>query len=55
VLYSFGFSDISNPLERLWASLFHAISAYNNAGFGLWSDSLVRYRDNAVVNGVIAC
>lgn len=54
VLYGFGFADISNPLERLWASLFHAISAYNNAGFGLWSDSLVRYRDNGVVNGVIA-
>ncbi|MEX1323930.1 MAG: potassium transporter TrkG, partial [Synechococcaceae cyanobacterium] len=54
VLYGFGFSDISNPIERLWASLFHAISAYNNAGFGLWSDSLMRYRDNTVVNGVIA-
>ena len=54
VLYGFGFTDISNPLERLWASLFHAISAYNNAGFGLWNDSLVHYRDSAVVNGVIA-
>jgi hypothetical protein len=54
VLYGFGFADISNPIERLWASLFHAISAYNNAGFGLWSDSLMRYRDNTVVNGVIA-
>ncbi|MFM7240340.1 MAG: TrkH family potassium uptake protein [Cyanobium sp.] len=54
VLYGFGFSDIANPLERFWASLFHCISAYNNAGFGLWSDSLVRYRDNPVVNGVIA-
>ena len=54
VLYAFGFSDIGNPLERLWASLFHCISAYNNAGFGLWSDNLVRYRDNPVVNGVIA-
>ncbi|MEX0588811.1 MAG: potassium transporter TrkG [Cyanobium sp.] len=54
VLYAFGFTDISNPLERLWASLFHCISAYNNAGFGLWSDNLVRYRDNPVVNGVIA-
>ena len=53
VLYSFGFTDIANPLERFWASLFHAISAYNNAGFGLWSSSLERYRDNAVVNGVI--
>jgi Trk-type K+ transport system membrane component len=54
VLYAFGFSDIANPLERFWASLFHCISAYNNAGFGLWGDNLVRYRDNPVVNGVIA-
>ena len=54
VLYAFGFTDIGNPLERFWASLFHCISAYNNAGFGLWSDNLVRYRDNPVVNGVIA-
>ena len=54
VLYGFGFTDIANPLERFWASLFHCISAYNNAGFGLWSDNLVRYRDNPVVNGVIA-
>ncbi|MEB3184513.1 MAG: potassium transporter TrkG [Cyanobacteriota bacterium] len=53
VLYAFGFSDIENPLQRLWASLFHCISAYNNAGFGLWSDNLVRYRDSPVVNGVI--
>ena len=53
VLYGFGFADISNPIERFWASLFHAISAYNNAGFGLWGDSLMRYRDNPVVNGVI--
>ena len=54
VLYGFGFTDIANPLERFWASLFHCISAYNNAGFGLWGDNLVRYRDNPVVNGVIA-
>ena len=54
LLYVFGFTDISNPLQRLWASLFHVISAYNNAGFGLWEDNLVGYRDNPVVNGVIA-
>jgi Trk-type K+ transport system membrane component len=30
------------------------ISAYNNAGFGLWEANLVAYRDNPVVNGVIA-
>ncbi|MEB3171715.1 MAG: potassium transporter TrkG [Synechococcaceae cyanobacterium] len=54
VLYAFGFTDIENPLQRLWASLFHCISAYNNAGFSLWNDNLVRYRDNPVVSGVIA-
>jgi Trk-type K+ transport system membrane component len=53
-LYAFGFTDISNPPQRLWASLFHVISAYNNAGFGLWDNNLVAYRDNPVVNGVIA-
>jgi len=54
VLYAFGFTDIDNPLRRLWASMFHVISAYNNAGFGLWANSLERYRDNTVVNAVIA-
>ncbi|MCT0200314.1 potassium transporter TrkG [Synechococcus sp. CS-1325] len=55
ILYVFGFTDISNHGERLWAAMFHCISAYNNAGFGLWSDNLVGYRANPVVNGVIAC
>ena len=54
ILYSFGLTDIENRAERLWAALFHCISAYNNAGFGLWSDNLVAYRQQPVVNGVIA-
>ena len=53
ILYHFGFDDISNKGERLWAAVFHSISAYNNAGFGLWSDSLERYRSNGVVNAVV--
>ena len=53
LLYYFGFTDIPNTGERLWASLFHSISAYNNAGFGLWSNSLQSYRTNWVVNFVI--
>ena len=53
ILYTFGFTDISNHAERLWAAMFHCISAYNNAGFGLWSDNLVGYKANPVVNGVI--
>jgi Trk-type K+ transport system membrane component len=54
VLFSFGFTDIREPGPRLWAALFHCISAYNNAGFGLWSDSLIAYRGNSCVNAVIA-
>jgi trk system potassium uptake protein len=53
VLYVFGFSDIPQPGRRLWAALFHCISAYNNAGFGLWSDNLIAYGDNPWVTGVI--
>ena len=53
VLYSFGFNDIPDRGERLWAALFHSISAYNNAGFALWSDSLERYNSNVVVNGIV--
>jgi trk system potassium uptake protein TrkH len=53
ILYTFGFTDIENHGQRLWAAAFHCISAYNNAGFGLWSDNLVGYKSNPVVNGVI--
>jgi len=52
VLYSFGFVDIQNNWERLWSSIFHSISAYNNAGFSLWSSSLQDYRTNLLVNSV---
>ena len=50
VLYCFGFLDITNNWERLWSSIFHSISAYNNAGFSLWSNSIQDYRSNIVVN-----
>ena len=33
--------------------LFHAISAFNNAGFALFSDSLMQYRGDWIVNLVI--
>jgi trk system potassium uptake protein TrkH len=33
--------------------LFHAISAFNNAGFALFSDSLIRFRSDWVVNLVV--
>ena len=50
VLYFYGFNDIHNHWERLWAAVFHSISAYNNAGFSLWTSSMYQYRTNTVVN-----
>lgn len=35
-----------NPGTALWHGTFHAISAFNNAGFALYSDSLVGFADD---------
>lgn len=37
----------------LWVSIFHSVSAFNNAGFSLFSDSLVSYVTNPLINIVI--
>jgi trk system potassium uptake protein TrkH len=39
--------------RALYFGLFHAVSAFNNAGFALFSDSLMQYRDDAIVNATI--
>lgn len=39
--------------RALWLGLFHSVSAFNNAGFSLFSDNLIRYRGDFVVNAVI--
>jgi trk system potassium uptake protein TrkH len=37
----------------LWLGLFHAVSAFNNAGFSLFSDNLMGYRGDLTINLVI--
>ncbi|WP_104740226.1 TrkH family potassium uptake protein [Helicobacter bizzozeronii] len=39
--------------QALWAGIFHAISAFNNAGFSVFESNLVNYRNDVVVNLVI--
>jgi trk system potassium uptake protein TrkH len=41
------------PARAAWAAAFHSISAFCNAGFSLWADSLGRWRDDPVVNGTV--
>jgi trk system potassium uptake protein TrkH len=41
------------PKQGLWLAIFHSISAWNNAGFSLFKDSLTSYQSSGVVNLVI--
>jgi trk system potassium uptake protein TrkH len=45
-------TDLGAP-RAIYLGLFHSVSAFNNAGFSLFSDSLVRYRGDPVVNLVV--
>jgi trk system potassium uptake protein len=36
--------------SAVWRGVFHAVSAFNNAGFALWSDSLVGFATDAWVS-----
>jgi trk system potassium uptake protein TrkH len=38
------------PGEAVWQSVFHSVSAFCNAGFGLLPDNLARYRGDLLVN-----
>ncbi|RKO64333.1 potassium transporter [Campylobacter sp. P255] len=39
--------------KALWASVFHSISAFNNAGFSIFETGLVPYRDDFWINFII--
>jgi trk system potassium uptake protein len=43
------------PGRAAYYGLFHAVSAFNNAGFALFSDNLASYEADPVVNVVISC
>ncbi|CDN15040.1 Potassium uptake protein, integral membrane component, KtrB [Richelia intracellularis] len=35
--------------EGIWLSIFHSVSAWNNAGFSLFADSLVKYQSSTLL------
>lgn len=41
-------------LRAAYFGLFHSVSAFNNAGFSLFSDNLIRYRGDWLVNLVVS-
>lgn len=55
VILTIRFSDsFDNVLEAAYYGLFHSISAFCNAGFALWSNSLVPFAEDPVVNLTIS-
>lgn len=44
------FTENMELKQAVFIGVFHSISAFNNAGFSLFSDSLIRFRDDMVVN-----
>ena len=50
LLLSFAFVPVLGLRQGLYSALFHSVSAFCNAGFSLFSDSLVGFRDDPLVN-----
>ncbi len=47
------FLRVRPPMEACWWALFHAVSAFCNAGFGLHQDNLVPWRADPLLNFTI--
>jgi trk system potassium uptake protein TrkH len=50
VLLAFAFVPVLGFWEGVYSAVFHSISAFCNAGFSLFTDSLIGFRDNPLVN-----
>lgn len=46
----FAFAHAHPAPQAAWLAVFHSVSAFCNAGFALWPDSLTRYAADPVVN-----
>ena len=49
----FWFTYDEGVLRSIWLGVFHAVSAFNNAGFALFSDNLIGFADDPMVLLVI--
>lgn len=48
LILTYEFSERYTFFDALWYGIFHSISAFNNAGFSLFTDSLMSYNNNTV-------
>jgi trk system potassium uptake protein TrkH len=54
LIYAFSQSRSEAPfLSNVWQAIFHSVSAFNNAGFSLFSNSLMDFADSPIANFTI--
>ena len=49
LILSYQFSEKYELSEAIWYGIFNSISAFNNAGFSLFTDNMIGYKDNSIV------
>lgn len=54
IILFFQFKEKYELIDAIWYGIFHSISAFNNAGFSLFTDNMIGYRSDTVVLGVIS-
>jgi len=50
IILFFRWQKSYSPLPALYLAVFHSISAFCNAGFSLFSDSIMRYKGDLIIN-----
>jgi trk system potassium uptake protein TrkH len=48
IILTLQFTDKYEFLDALWFGIFHSVSAFNNAGFSLFTDSLMSYQNDTI-------
>jgi trk system potassium uptake protein TrkH len=49
LILTYQFSEKYELSEAIWYGIFNSISAFNNAGFSLFTDNMIGYKDNTIV------
>ena len=54
MILTYKFSQNFEFDDALWYGIFHSVSAFNNAGFSLFTDNMIGYKSDTLVLGVIS-
>ncbi len=54
ICFFFAFNNIMETGGAVWYSIFHSVSAFCTAGFGLYDNSFIDFQDSIYVNSIIS-